>query len=190
MNRIVTIAAAVLPLACLVGSCKATTPPPATPAASPQAGPAKASATVAPAPASTAAVERLTATRRRPRPGATASSPPPAGALSYAARPPSSRRPRATRPSRSSTCSAPSADAAVAAAWAAYKPDAAWPLKVVNQMPDKDGWTDRARTTTTRPRPTSGATSARTCSAPAAHGRWRSTTWRRPWARSAARRSS
>ena len=28
---------------------------------------------------------------------------------------------------------APSADAAVAAAWAAYKPDAKWPLKVVNR---------------------------------------------------------
>jgi CubicO group peptidase (beta-lactamase class C family) len=39
---------------------------------------------------------------------------------------------------------APSADSAVAAAWRAYKPDAAWPLKVVNPKPDKDGWTDRA----------------------------------------------
>ena len=35
-------------------------------------------------------------------------------------------------------------DSAVALAWQAYKPDAAWPLKVVNQGPDKDGWTDRA----------------------------------------------
>ena len=39
---------------------------------------------------------------------------------------------------------APGADSAVAAAWRAYKPDAKWPLKVVNQKPDKDGWTDRA----------------------------------------------
>jgi CubicO group peptidase (beta-lactamase class C family) len=39
---------------------------------------------------------------------------------------------------------APSADSAVAAAWRAYKPDARWPLKVVNQKPDKDGWSDRA----------------------------------------------
>jgi CubicO group peptidase (beta-lactamase class C family) len=39
---------------------------------------------------------------------------------------------------------APSADSAVAAAWRAYKPDAAWPLKVVTRKPDKDGWTDRA----------------------------------------------
>lgn len=33
-------------------------------------------------------------------------------------------------------------DAAVAAAWKAYKPDAAWPLKVVTPVADKDGWTD------------------------------------------------
>jgi CubicO group peptidase (beta-lactamase class C family) len=32
------------------------------------------------------------------------------------------------------------ADAAVAAAWAAYRPDAKWPLKVANDYPDKDGW--------------------------------------------------
>jgi CubicO group peptidase (beta-lactamase class C family) len=32
------------------------------------------------------------------------------------------------------------ADSAVAAAWAAYKPDAKWPLKVTNDYPDKDGW--------------------------------------------------
>jgi CubicO group peptidase (beta-lactamase class C family) len=38
---------------------------------------------------------------------------------------------------------APDADAAVAAAWQAYKPDAQWPLKVVNDSPDQDGWTDR-----------------------------------------------
>jgi CubicO group peptidase (beta-lactamase class C family) len=34
------------------------------------------------------------------------------------------------------------ADAAVAAGWAAYKPDAKWPLKVVVPRADKDGWTD------------------------------------------------
>jgi CubicO group peptidase (beta-lactamase class C family) len=33
------------------------------------------------------------------------------------------------------------ADGAVAAAWAAYRPDAKWPLKVTNDFPDKDGWT-------------------------------------------------
>lgn len=32
------------------------------------------------------------------------------------------------------------ADKAVAAAWAAYRPDAKWPLKVTNDYPDKDGW--------------------------------------------------
>ena len=32
------------------------------------------------------------------------------------------------------------ADAAVAAAWAVYKPDAKWPLKVTNDAPDRDGW--------------------------------------------------
>lgn len=32
------------------------------------------------------------------------------------------------------------ADSAVAAAWAAYKPDAKWPLKVKNDIPDRNGW--------------------------------------------------
>jgi len=36
---------------------------------------------------------------------------------------------------------AKSADDAVAAAWAAYRPDAKWPVKVTNDFPDKDGWT-------------------------------------------------
>jgi CubicO group peptidase (beta-lactamase class C family) len=35
------------------------------------------------------------------------------------------------------------ADAAIAAAWAAYKPDAKWPLKVSNDASDKDGWSKR-----------------------------------------------
>ena len=34
------------------------------------------------------------------------------------------------------------ADGAVAAAWAAYRPDATWPLKVANDFPDEDGWSD------------------------------------------------
>jgi CubicO group peptidase (beta-lactamase class C family) len=34
------------------------------------------------------------------------------------------------------------ADSAVAAAWAAYRPDAKWPLKVTNDFPDKDGWSN------------------------------------------------
>lgn len=32
------------------------------------------------------------------------------------------------------------ADAALAASWAAYKPDAKWPLKVANDRPDRNGW--------------------------------------------------
>ena len=38
---------------------------------------------------------------------------------------------------------APTADSAVALAWAAYIPVHNWPLKVVTQEPDKDGWSDR-----------------------------------------------
>jgi CubicO group peptidase (beta-lactamase class C family) len=32
------------------------------------------------------------------------------------------------------------ADSAVSAAWAAYRPDAKWPLKVTHDRPDRDGW--------------------------------------------------
>jgi CubicO group peptidase (beta-lactamase class C family) len=35
------------------------------------------------------------------------------------------------------------ADAAIAAGWAAYKPEAKWPLKVATDAPASDGWTDR-----------------------------------------------
>jgi len=35
------------------------------------------------------------------------------------------------------------ADAAVAAAWAAYRPDAKWPLKVATPLADEDGWQNR-----------------------------------------------
>jgi CubicO group peptidase (beta-lactamase class C family) len=34
------------------------------------------------------------------------------------------------------------ADSAVAAAWAAYRPDAKWPLRVANNFPNKDGWSN------------------------------------------------
>ncbi len=34
-------------------------------------------------------------------------------------------------------------DAAVTAAWAVYKPDVKWPLKVTSPIADRDGWTDR-----------------------------------------------
>jgi CubicO group peptidase (beta-lactamase class C family) len=40
---------------------------------------------------------------------------------------------------------AKSADEAVALAWAAYARDRTWPLKVVHQGADKDGWTNVAR---------------------------------------------
>jgi CubicO group peptidase (beta-lactamase class C family) len=36
----------------------------------------------------------------------------------------------------------PDADTAVAAAWAAYQPNAKWPLKVTHDFPDKDGWSN------------------------------------------------
>jgi len=36
-----------------------------------------------------------------------------------------------------------SADEALSAAWKAYKPDAKWPLKVTNDLPDRDGWSKR-----------------------------------------------
>lgn len=35
------------------------------------------------------------------------------------------------------------ADAAVAAAWATYKPDMKWPLRVATDDPDRDGWSKR-----------------------------------------------
>ena len=34
-------------------------------------------------------------------------------------------------------------DEALAAAWKAYKPEAKWPLKVSNDLPDRDGWSRR-----------------------------------------------
>jgi len=34
-------------------------------------------------------------------------------------------------------------DEALAAAWREYKPDAKWPLKVTNDLPDRDGWSRR-----------------------------------------------
>lgn len=34
-------------------------------------------------------------------------------------------------------------DEALAAAWRVYKPDAKWPLKVSNDLPDRDGWSRR-----------------------------------------------
>ena len=39
--------------------------------------------------------------------------------------------------------SAKSDDEALAEAWKAYKPDAKWPVKVTNDLPDRDGWSKR-----------------------------------------------
>ena len=39
--------------------------------------------------------------------------------------------------------SAKSADEALAEAWKAYKPEAKWPVKVSNDLPDRDGWSKR-----------------------------------------------
>jgi CubicO group peptidase (beta-lactamase class C family) len=38
---------------------------------------------------------------------------------------------------------AANAEQALPAAWKAYKPEAKWPVKVSNDLPDKDGWTRR-----------------------------------------------
>lgn len=38
---------------------------------------------------------------------------------------------------------AKTADEALAEAWKAYKPDAKWPVKVSNDLPDRDGWSKR-----------------------------------------------
>jgi CubicO group peptidase (beta-lactamase class C family) len=38
---------------------------------------------------------------------------------------------------------AKTAEEALAAAWKAYKPDAKWPVKVTNDLPDRDGWSHR-----------------------------------------------
>src|SRR5215831_5156488 len=38
---------------------------------------------------------------------------------------------------------AKSAEEALAAAWKVYKPDAKWPVKVTNDLPDRDGWSHR-----------------------------------------------
>ena len=128
MTRLLTLAAAVVPLTCLAGGCSTTTHGSASANSAPAAG----------------AAEHLTRdTPKNTTEGNafiapadwTVSAQGPATIL----QPPESGSAIALVDVR-----APGADSAVAAAWRAYKPDAAWPLKVVNQKPDKDGWTDRA----------------------------------------------
>ena len=128
MNRIVKIAAVVVPLACLVGNCATTTSPAITTSAS----------------VSTAPAERLTRdTRRTTAQGNTFLAP---AGWSVAVRGPATilEPPEGNSAIALIDVRAPSADAAVAAAWRAYKPTARWPLKVVNHNPDEDGWTDRS----------------------------------------------
>ena len=84
----------------------------------------------------------------------------PAGWSSSCAGRPSSRRPGGSLIALVDVPGRQDADAAVAAAWAAYKPDAKWPLKVTNARA-RQGRLDRTqRRTRTRPRRTSAATSA------------------------------
>jgi CubicO group peptidase (beta-lactamase class C family) len=142
MNRILTVAAAVFPLACLVGSCSTTTPPSAIQPAAPEAGDAKAPAATA-ASISTTPADRLTRdTPKTTTEGNTFIAP---AGWSIVVRGPATvlEPPEGNSAIALVDVHGPSADAAVAAAWQAYKPDAGWPLKVVNQKPDKDGWTDR-----------------------------------------------
>jgi CubicO group peptidase (beta-lactamase class C family) len=144
MTRLATIAAAVFPVACLLASCTTTSPPGATSPATREAGSARAPAAAAPAPDSTAAAERLTHDApRTTTEGNTFIAP---AGWSIVVRGPATilEPPEGNAAIALVDVRAPGADSAVAAAWRAYKPDARWPLKVVNQKPDKDGWTDRS----------------------------------------------
>jgi CubicO group peptidase (beta-lactamase class C family) len=131
MIRLLTLAAAVLPLTCLAGGCSTKTH-------------GSTSATSSTATASARGSERLTRdTPKRTAEGNAFIAP---AGWSVAVRGPATvlAPPEAGSAIALVDVRAPNADSAVAAAWRAYKPDAAWPLKVVNQNPDRDGWTDRA----------------------------------------------
>ena len=131
MTRALTFATAVFPLACLAGSCAPSTPP----------APSTAPASSAPA-ASAAPAERLAAdTRKSTNQGNTFMAP---AGWSLSTRGPATilEPPEGNSAIALVDVRAPSADSAVAAAWRAYKPEATWPVKVVNDKPDKDGWTD------------------------------------------------
>lgn len=131
MTRALTFATAVFPLACLAGSCAPRTPP-ASSTTPPSSAPA---ASVAPA-------ERLAAdTRKSTSQGNTFMAP---AGWSLSIRGPATilEPPEGNSAIALVDVRAPSADSAVAAAWRAYKPGARWPVKVVNDRPDKDGWAD------------------------------------------------
>jgi CubicO group peptidase (beta-lactamase class C family) len=143
MIRIITIAAALFVLVFLLGNCKTAAPPAAAPPPVPTAGPAGASAEGAPPSAQAAVVDHLTSdTPKTTTEGNTFIAP---AGWSVTVRGPATilEPPEGDSAIALVDVHAPDADAAVAAAWQAYKPDAGWPLKVVNQKPDKDGWTDQ-----------------------------------------------
>ena len=131
MTRALTFAAAVFPLACLAGSCAPSTPPASS------AAPASGATADLAAPA-----ERLAAdTRKSTNQGNTFMAP---AGWSLSTRGPATilEPPEGNSAIALVDVRAPSADSAVAAAWRAYKPDASWPVKVVNDKPDQDGWVD------------------------------------------------
>ncbi len=131
MLRAPTFAAVVFPLACLAGSCAPSMPP------APSTAPASSAPVAAAAPA-----ERLAAdTRESTSQGNTFMAP---AGWSLSTRGPATilEPPEGNSAIALVDVRAPSADSAVAAAWRAYKPDARWPVKVVNDKPDKDGWSD------------------------------------------------
>lgn len=144
MKRTVTMPAAVFLLACLVGSCRTTIPTSVSSSPKPDAGPARAPATAATASGSTAPVERLT--RDTPKTTTVGNSFIAPAGWSIVVRGPTTllEPPEGNSAIALVDVKAPSSEAAVAAAWRAYKPAAKWPLKVVNQKPDEDGWTDRS----------------------------------------------
>lgn len=135
--------AAAFLLACLLGSCRATTPASVTPSPEPDAAPARGQASTASASESFAA-ERLT--RDTPRTTTTGNSfiAPAGWSIAVHGSTVLLEPPEGNSTIALVDVKAPSAEAAVAAAWRAYKPNAMWPLKVVNQKADEDGWTDRA----------------------------------------------
>ncbi len=141
MIRALTFAA-VFPLAGLAGGCApspppASSPPPSSPAPASSTAPASSAPAAAAAPA-----ERLAAdTRKSTTEGNTFMAP---AGWSLSVRGPATilEPPEGNSAIALVDVRAPSADSAVAAGWRAYKPDARWPVKVVNDKPDKDGWTD------------------------------------------------
>ena len=178
MTRALTFATAVFPLACLAGSCAPSTPP------APTTAPASSASAASAAPA-----ERLAAdTRKSTNQGNTFMAP---AGWSLSIRGPATilEPPEGNSAIALVDVRAPSADSAVAAAWRAYKPDARWPVKVVNDKPDKDGWTqirNYGYQTSPNEKRDVGAETHRFGEC----GRWPSTTWPRTWPRNAWPRSS